>query len=152
AMARALVGQASGDYLGMADVLGHWRDDSALDAPSRVYAGLWGALLAEGLGGSGQPERAVGGFGQLKAGNGQVSYLQPTLAWLEGWLAEQRGTPEEAGRIYQRGEDAASTESPFNTARLLLAHGRLLRRTGQRRQAVDRLRRASDLYLALRAA
>jgi DNA-binding NarL/FixJ family response regulator len=37
-------------------------------------------------------------------------------------------------------------------ARLLLAHGRLLRRTGQRRIAVDRLRQANDLYLALRAA
>jgi len=37
-------------------------------------------------------------------------------------------------------------------ARLLLAYGRLLRRTGQRRQAVERLRRASDLYQALRAA
>ena len=36
-------------------------------------------------------------------------------------------------------------------ARLLLAHGRLLRRTGQRRVAVERLRRANDVYLALRA-
>jgi DNA-binding CsgD family transcriptional regulator len=35
---------------------------------------------------------------------------------------------------------------------LLLAHGRLLRRTGQRRLAVERLRRANGLYLALRAA
>ena len=31
AMARALVCQASGDYLGMADALGYWRDDAALD-------------------------------------------------------------------------------------------------------------------------
>jgi DNA-binding NarL/FixJ family response regulator len=38
------------------------------------------------------------------------------------------------------------------TARLLLAHGRLLRRTGHRKEAVERLRRANDLYLALRAA
>src|SRR5262249_29546884 len=142
---------ASGDYLGMADALGHWRDDAALDARSRMYAGLWRPLLAEGLGGSGPLERAAVVLEQLRARKGQGSDLQPTPAWLEGWLAEQRGTPEEAGRIYQRGEDAASTESPFNTARLLLAHGRLLRRTGQRRQAVDRLRRASDLYLALRA-
>ncbi len=37
------------------------------------------------------------------------------------------------------------------TARLLLAHGRLLRRTGQRRPAIERLRRANDLYLMLRA-
>jgi len=37
------------------------------------------------------------------------------------------------------------------TARLLLAHGRLLRRGGQRRQAIERLRRANDIFLALRA-
>jgi DNA-binding CsgD family transcriptional regulator len=151
AMARALVCQASGDYLGMADVLGHWRDDSAVDPRSRMYAVLWRPLLAEGLVGSGQLEQAAAVLEQLRTENSQVSYLQPALAWLEGWLAEQRGTPEEAGRIYQRGEDTASTESPVHTARLLLAHGRLLRRTGQRREAVERLRRANDLYLALRA-
>ena len=41
--------------------------------------------------------------------------------------------------------------SPLYMARLLLAHGRLLRRTGHRQDAVQRLRRASDLYRALRA-
>jgi DNA-binding CsgD family transcriptional regulator len=151
AMARALVCQASGDYLGMADALGQWRDDSTLDGRSRMYGILWRPLLAEGLVGSGQSEQAAAVLAQLRAENGQVSYLQPALAWLEGWLAEQQSTPDEAGRIYQRGEDTASTESPVHTARLLLAHGRLLRRTGQRRQAVERLRRANDLYLALRA-
>jgi hypothetical protein len=39
-----------------------------------------------------------------------------------------------------------------HTARLLLAHGRLLRRTGNRKDAVERLRRAHTLFLALRAA
>jgi hypothetical protein len=39
-----------------------------------------------------------------------------------------------------------------HTARLLLAHGRLLRRTGHRKGAVEHLRRANDVYLALRAA
>jgi DNA-binding CsgD family transcriptional regulator/antitoxin (DNA-binding transcriptional repressor) of toxin-antitoxin stability system len=152
AMARALVCQASGDYLGMADALGYWRDDSALDNRSRMYAALWRPLLAEGLVGSGQSEQAAAVLEQMRAESSQVGYLQPALAWLEGWLAELQGTPEEARRIYQRGEDTAGTESPVYTARLLLAHGRLLRRTGQRRQAVERLRRANDLYLALRAA
>ena len=67
-------------------------------------------------------------------------------------MAELLGDPEEALRIYQRGEDTASTQSPVHTARLLLAHGRLLRRTGQRRLAVERLRRANEEYLTLRAA
>ena len=77
---------------------------------------------------------------------------RPTLAWLEGWRAEQRGAAEEALEIYGAGEAAAGPQSPVHTARLLLAHGRLLRRTGQRRLAVERLRRANDLYQVLRAA
>jgi DNA-binding CsgD family transcriptional regulator len=151
-MARALVCQASGDYLGMADALGPWQDDSALDGRSRVYAVLWRPLLAEGLVGSGQLDQAAAVLDQLRAQGSEVSYIQPALAWLDGWLAEQRGNPEQARRSYQRGEDTASTRSPVYTARLLLAHGRVLRRTGNRREAIERLRRANDLYTALRAA
>jgi ATP/maltotriose-dependent transcriptional regulator MalT len=108
-------------------------------------------LLAEGLIGSGQTDQAAAVLAHLRASGGQVGYLQPALAWLEGWLAEQRGDSEEAMRIYARGADTARTHSPVYTARLLLAHGRLLRRTGRRRLAVDRLRRANELYLGLRA-
>jgi DNA-binding CsgD family transcriptional regulator len=155
AMARALVCQASADYLGMADALGPWQDDATLDGRSRLYAGLWRPLLAEGLIGAGQTKQAAAVVDRLRADSGQVGYLQPALAWLDGWLAEQRGAPEEALRIYQRGEEEAEappiTGSPVHAARLLLAHGRLLRRTGKRRDAVRRLRRASDLYLSLRA-
>ena len=151
AMARALVCQASGDYLGMADALGPWRDDATLDGRSRLYAVLWRPLLAEGLIGSGQAEQAAAVLDRLRADSGQVGYLQPALAWLDGWLAEQRGDPEEALRIYQRGEEGAEAGSPVHAGALLLAHGRLLRRTGKRKDAVQRLRRASDLYLSLRA-
>jgi ATP/maltotriose-dependent transcriptional regulator MalT len=151
AMARALVCQASGDYLGMAAALGHWQDEEALDGRSRVYAVLWRPLLAEGLVGSGQLEQAAAVLDALRADGGKAGYLQPVLAWLAGWLAEQRGDPDQAREIYARGEDTASTQSPVHTARLQLAYGRLLRRTGQRRLAVERLRRANDLYQALRA-
>jgi DNA-binding CsgD family transcriptional regulator len=151
AMARALVCRASADYLGMADALDHWRDDAALDGRGRRDALLWRPLLAEGLVGSGQGESAAAVLARLRAGGGQVTYLQPTLAWLDGWLAELQGRPEEAQRIYQRGEDTAGTQNPFYTARLLLAHGRLLRRTGQRQPAIERLSRANDSFLALRA-
>jgi DNA-binding CsgD family transcriptional regulator len=152
AMARALVLQATGDYLGMADALGPWQDSSVLDGRSRMYAVLWRPLLAEGLVGSGQLEQATAVLGQLRADSGEASYLAPALAWLDGWLAEQRGNPEQALEIYQRGTLSTSTGSPVYTARLLLAHGRLLRRTGQRRPAVDQLRRARQEYQALRAA
>ena len=152
AVAGALICQAAGDYLGMADALGPWQDDAALDGRSRVWAVLWRPLLVEGLAGSGQLEQAAAVLADLRAGSGQVSYLAPALAWLDGWLAEQRGDPELALHIYQRGEDGTSIPSPVHHARLLLAHGRLLRRTGQRRPAADRLRRASEMYQALRAA
>ena len=151
AMARAVVGQASGDYLGMAAALGYWRDEAALDGRSRRDAMLWRPLLAEGLAGSGQTEEAAAVLARLRADSGRVAYLRPALAWLDGWLAELQGSPGRAQQIYQHGEDTAHSQSPFYAARLLLAHGRLLRRTGQRRPAVERLRRASDLYLALRA-
>ncbi|MFY9930260.1 MAG: AAA family ATPase [Streptosporangiaceae bacterium] len=150
--ARALVCQAAGDYLGMADALGSWQDAAALDGRSRVWGVLWRPLLAEGLAGSGQLDQAAAVLGQLRADNGAASYLAPALAWLDGWLAEQRGDLDEARLIYSRGEEAvAGPYSPVHTARLLLAYGRLLRRTGQRRPAVERLRRAGDMYRALRA-
>ncbi len=112
AMARALVCQASGDYLGMADALGPWQDDAALDGRSRVYAVLWRPLLAEGLIGSGQLEQAAAVLDQLRADSGEVGYLAPALAWLGGWLAGQRGDPEQAREIYHRGEDTAGPQSP----------------------------------------
>ena len=152
AMAQALVAQAAGDYLGMADALGPWQDDSVLDSRSRQFGILWRPLLAEGLVGSGQTGPAAVVLDQLRGNAAQASYLRPALAWLDGWLAEQQGDTDRAREIYARGEQAADGHSPVHTARLLLAHGRLLRRTGQRRIAVEQLRRASDFYLALRAA
>ena len=152
AMARALVCQAAADYLGMADALGPWQDDAAIDSRTRMYAVLWRPLLAEGLLGSGQAGPAASVCGRLRAEHGQVGYLAPALAWLEGWLAELRGAPQEALRTYRGGEDAGRTESPVYTGRLLLAHGRLLRRTGNRKDAAGRLRRANTLFAGLRAA
>ena len=96
AMARALVCQASRDYLGMADALEHWRDDAALDGRSRRDSMLWRPLLAEGLLGSGQAEQAAAVLARLRADSGQVAYLRPALAWLDGWLAETPGQPRKS--------------------------------------------------------
>ena len=136
----------------MADALGPWRDDVALDDRTRAWAVLWRPLLAEGLAGSGQAEQAAAVLDQLRAQGGEAGYLQPALAWLDGWLAEQQGNPGQALEIYQHGEDTASAQSPAYSARLMLAHGRLLRLTGNRRDAVECLRRANDVYQSLRAA
>jgi DNA-binding CsgD family transcriptional regulator len=150
AMARALACQAAGDYPGMAGALGPWQDDAALDDRSRLHAGLWRPLLAEGLIGSGQTGRAAVVLGSLRADAGPASYLQPALAWLEGWLAEENGDAGRAREVYQRGEEAAPA-SPVYAARLLLAHGRLLRRTGHRQDAAERLVRARALFTRLGA-
>jgi hypothetical protein len=72
------------------------------------------------------------------------------LAWLEGWLAEQRAIPSKRGRSTRRARRSPTLPAP-SIRPGWLAHGRLLRRTGQRRPAIDRLRRANDIYLALRA-
>ena len=151
AMARALVCEASADYAGMVEALGGWQGTSALDGRTRVYEVLWRPLLVEGLLGSGQAEGASAALMPLSAQVAPGSYLQAAIAWFEGWLAEQQGSPERADERYQRGENFASNDSPVYSAHLLFAHGRLLRRTGQRRPAVERLRRAHDLYSAMRA-
>jgi DNA-binding CsgD family transcriptional regulator len=151
-MMRALVCQAAGDYAGLAAALGYWQDESLLDGRSRVYGVLWRPLLVEGLIGSGQLAEAAVALRRLQAQGAGVAFLRPTLAWLAGWLAEQRGDPGAALASYTQGESSGVGESPVYTARLLLAHGRLLRRTGQRRQAVEPLRRARALYARLRAA
>jgi DNA-binding CsgD family transcriptional regulator len=151
-MARALVCEASGDYSGMVDALGRWQDETAMDGRTKVYGVLWRPLLVEGLVGSGRTAEAAIALDRLQADGRTVAYLQPALAWLEGWLAEQRGNADDAHMVYQRGEDAGPSDCPMYSARLLLAHGRLLRRTGSRRAAVERLRRANDLFAGLRAA
>jgi ATP/maltotriose-dependent transcriptional regulator MalT len=152
AMARALVDQATGDYLGMADALGSWVGPD-LDARSAMFAVFWQPLLAEGLIGSGQAGPAAVVLAQLEgaAQLGGASYLRPAVAWLRGWLAELQERPEDALRIYAGAASTASSQSPMYTARLLLAQGRLLRRTGNRKDAVDCLRRARSLFAALRA-
>jgi hypothetical protein len=86
AMARALVCQAAGDYLGMADALGSWRDDAVLDGRSRTYAMLWRPLLVEGLIGSGQAEQAAAVLDRMRAENGQIATCsRPWPGWTAGW-------------------------------------------------------------------
>jgi DNA-binding CsgD family transcriptional regulator len=151
AMTRALVCQASGDCPGMASALRHWQDDTVLDDRSWLYGVLWRPLLIEGLVGSGRTEEAGAVLRSLAEQAEDTAYLEPALAWLEGWLAEERGAADAAREIYRRGEEMACRESPVYVARLLLAYGRFLRRTGQRREALERLRRAIGLYSALQA-
>jgi DNA-binding CsgD family transcriptional regulator/tetratricopeptide (TPR) repeat protein len=151
-VARAMVCQATSDYLGMSDALGGWEEESPIDSRTPMWALFWRPLLVEGLLGSAQTGRAATALDKLGLEGAEVTYLQPALAWLQGWLAEQRGSPEEALHLYQRGEETAGEGSSVFRGRLLLAHGRLLRRLGQRRAALKRLRGANEVFLNLRAA
>ena len=51
-------------------------------------------------------------LGHLRAQGAQVSYLRPALAWLEGWLAEERGDPGAARLSYERGRKPATGTAP----------------------------------------
>ena len=70
----------------------------------RCWSRAWSARASS--------EQAAAVLDQLRRRHGQVGYLRPALAWLEGWLAEQRGDLEEARRIYADGEESASTQQP----------------------------------------
>ena len=96
AMARALVCQAAGDYLGMAGALGPWRDEAALGGRGRMYAVLWRPLLAEGLVGSGQAEHAAAVLDQLRADSrpGRLPAARPGLA---GRVAGRAARPPRTG-------------------------------------------------------
>jgi DNA-binding CsgD family transcriptional regulator len=152
AMLRALVGQASGDYAAMTAALGPWQDESVVDGRTQLYGVLWRPLLIEGYIGLNQPGPAAVALERLREHAGDVSWLQPGFAWLDGRLTELQGRTDAARRSYEQGEAADTGVSPIYSARLLLAHGRLLRRTGARRAAVERLRRANALFAGLRAA
>ena len=157
-MTRALVCQAARDYLGMADALGHWQDGSALDDRSRAYALLrpgccspraWsdpGSLEAAGF--------CAGPAPRPTAARSATHPPVPALAWLAKAAVARRTarrTAQEALVLsYERGQASPGVRShPVSTTPgccwLTVA---LLRRTGQRRQAVERLRQASEIYHA----
>ncbi len=150
-MLQALRCQASADYAGMANALDHWQDESRLDGRSQVYGVLWRPLLVEGLLGAGRIDEAEAMLEQLRRRSGQARYLRPGLAWLTGWLAEQRGDLGAAPASYESAQEPNDGDSPVYRARLLLAHGRLLRRVGERREAIECLRRSDAIFAQLEA-
>ena len=151
AMARALTCQAAANYAGMVAALEPWHDDPALDGRTRVYGVLWRPLLVEGYIGAGRTRDAAVALEQLRAQSDGVAFLRPALAWLSAWLEESQGSVETARLAYEIGAEGAVDDCPIYAARLFLAYGRLLRRIGNRRAAVDWLRRANESFVRLGA-
>jgi DNA-binding CsgD family transcriptional regulator len=74
------------------------------------------------------------------------------LGWLRGMLAEAHGEPLAAQAAYAADlADQQYQDTPFPRAQLLLSSGRLERALGHRREAIDQLRAAREIFLQLRA-
>jgi len=150
AIATATVAQARGDYGWMlAAVQPLLADQPTGGGP---YLTWWLPLAIESLIGTGQLATAARAVRQLTdlTGSGRVS---ATLAWLDAWLAAA-GHDEFTARA--RLEDAAARppdrdDVPLHRARLEHEFGRYLVSRRSRRAAIERLRRAYELYRALGA-
>ena len=66
---------------------------------------------------------------------------------LEGWIAFQKGQPEEAARILGEAEEVlADTDDYVTLGNISSAYGRIARRQGNYEQALSRFQKAIELY------
>jgi len=66
---------------------------------------------------------------------------------LEGWIAFQKGQPEEAARILREAEEIlADTDDYVTLGNISSAYGRIARRQGNYEQALSRFQKAIELY------
>ncbi|MGB7437291.1 MAG: tetratricopeptide repeat protein [Candidatus Acidiferrum sp.] len=66
---------------------------------------------------------------------------------LEGWIAFQKGQPEEAARILSEAEEVlADTDDYVTLGNISSAYGRIARRRGNYQQALSKFQKAIELY------
>ena len=145
AMGRAAIAEAKGDAPGMADAVA----DLPAGHTSTWFEALglwrWRAVEIEASLAKGHHDAAAEGLTALErliVDHNRRS-ARADVARLAGQLAEARG--DEAGAIarYRDGvADVTDGALPLPLARLNLAFGTLLRRSGERKLAIDRLRTA----------
>jgi DNA-binding CsgD family transcriptional regulator len=155
-VARAVLAQARGQPDELRSATAPLLDGRIRPSVEWLDRSSWQALAIEGLLGSGE----VGAARDLLADLADLVETQrmwsprPDLARLAGQIAEASNDRDAALAEYGAGlqRSAGPAPLPLPAARLHLAYGSLLRRTGNRRAAVDQLRTAHTILTALGAA
>jgi DNA-binding CsgD family transcriptional regulator len=149
AIAAATVAQCRGDYGWMVAALQPLLTDQAAAVMYQVW---WLPLAVEALIGTRQLVAAARALRQLTelSGSGRTT---ATLAWLDAWLAAAGHDEYTARARFEDGlaRPPARDDIPLHRARLEHEFGRHLMSRRSRRAAIERLRRAYELYRALGA-
>ncbi|WP_410574468.1 LuxR C-terminal-related transcriptional regulator [Amycolatopsis sp. cmx-4-61] len=156
AVARAAVAGAKGAYHDVVTTLDDVRPmlDRRMNVDiAMAYEGLWRPLMVEGLIESGDVERARGELAKLAVLAEQMPYLQMTMLWLTGRLAECAGDRTEARKCLERAVSLPPQhdEVPMSRARAELAYGRMLLDSRQSTKAALWLESARKKFEGLHA-
>jgi DNA-binding CsgD family transcriptional regulator len=155
AMSRARVAEARGDAPGLVAALAPVRSFPIRDAVDEPGFWAWQDLCAEGLVGVGRVDEAdalLAPHEERAAQRGRLSSIA-RLARARGRVEAAAGRPDRAEEAFDRALDASSRVGlPFERAKVELAAGGFLRRTGRRRRAVELLTQAAATFGRLGAA
>jgi DNA-binding CsgD family transcriptional regulator len=144
ALARATVARTQGDDAGVIAAVA--------SLPDQARTPEHDSLLAEAQIILGQLDQAAVAVTRLETATPPRASTRLDAARLRGELAAAADHLDEAAATFAAGDTLhGTTPRPFAAARLALAHGRFLRRRGEARQAVERLRAARTAFVALGA-
>jgi len=154
AMSRARLAEARGDAAGMVAALDPVRSFPVRDAVDEPGFWAWPDLYAEGLVGVGRAEEAdvlLRPHEELAARRGRMSSVA-RLARARGRVEAALGRFERAADAFERAVDATRRVAlPFERAKIELAAGGFVRRTGHRRRAAELLGAALTTFERLGA-
>ncbi|WP_175409901.1 AAA family ATPase [Streptomyces sp. TRM64462] len=154
AVAEAAVAHARGDHAGVLQALEPLAGGTGEPpAYARLWKLLWRPQRVEALIHTGEYGAADEELRELRDTAPEPCFLTPTWHRLDGMLAERRGETGTALAHYRAGlaERPTADDFPLGRAELALACGRLLRRTGRRKDAVKLLHESRALLAALGA-
>jgi DNA-binding CsgD family transcriptional regulator len=154
AVSRARLAESRGDAGGVLAALGPVLGFPFRDAVDEPGFWSWADLYAEALVATGrvaEAEALLPPHEERAAQRGRRSAVA-RLARARGRVEAAAGRPDRAREAFQRAEVAAREAGfPFELAKVELAAGQFLRRTGQRRRALGVLRSAHETFAALGA-